>query len=97
MGRDSVDLFQLHNLIAEDGDDKHLSANIVLDEVVPALERLRKQGKTRFIGITALGDTRPLHRVVDAGVFDTAQVAYNVLNPSAGAPLPRALSGARFR
>jgi L-galactose dehydrogenase/L-glyceraldehyde 3-phosphate reductase len=88
MGRDSVDLFQLHNLIADDGDDKNLSAEIVLNEVVPALERLRKQGKTRFIGITALGDTLSLHRVVDARVFDTAQVAYNVLNPSAGATLP---------
>jgi aryl-alcohol dehydrogenase-like predicted oxidoreductase len=86
MGRDSVDLFQLHNLIADDGDDKTLSAEIVLNEVVPALERLRKLGETRVIGITALGDTRSLHRVVDAGVFDTAQVAYNVLNPSAGAP-----------
>jgi aryl-alcohol dehydrogenase-like predicted oxidoreductase len=88
MGRDSVDLFQLHNLIADNGDDKNLSAEIVLNEVVPALERLRKQGKTRFIGITALGDTASLHRVVDAGVFDTAQVAYNMLNPSAGASLP---------
>ena len=88
LGRDSVDLFQLHNLIADDGDEKNLSAEIVLNEVVPALERLRKQGKTRFIGITALGDTLSLHRVVDAGVFDTAQVAYNVLNPSAGAGLP---------
>ncbi|MET0567585.1 MAG: aldo/keto reductase, partial [Hyphomicrobiaceae bacterium] len=64
IGRDSVDLFQLHNLIADDGDDKNLSAEIVLNEVVPALERLRKQGKTRFIGITALGDTQSLHRVV---------------------------------
>ena len=88
LGRDSVDLFQLHNLISDDGDDKTLSANMVLNEVVPALERLRREGKTRYIGITALGDTDPLHRVVDAGVFDTAQVAYNVLNPSAGAALP---------
>jgi L-galactose dehydrogenase/L-glyceraldehyde 3-phosphate reductase len=87
LGRDSVDLFQLHNLIAEDGDPRTLSAAVVLNEVVPAFERLRQQGKTRFIGITALGDTASLHRVVDAGVFDTAQVAYNMLNPSAGTDL----------
>ena len=57
----------------------------MLGEVVPAFERLREQGKTRFYGITAVGDTPALHRVVDARVFDTAQVSYNLLNPSAGA------------
>jgi len=57
----------------------------VLGEVVPAFDRLRQQGKTRFCGITAVGDTPALHRVVDARVFDTAQVSYNLLNPSAGA------------
>jgi len=51
---------------------------------VPAFERLREQGKTRFYGITAVGDTGALHRVVDAHAFDTAQVSYNLLNPSAG-------------
>jgi aryl-alcohol dehydrogenase-like predicted oxidoreductase len=45
---------------------------------------LREQGKTRFFGITAVGDTPALHQVVDARVFDTAQVSYNLLNPSAG-------------
>ena len=57
----------------------------MLGEAVPAFERLREQGKTRFCGITAVGDTPALHRVVDARVFDTAQVSYNLLNPSAGA------------
>src|SRR4029077_4962332 len=57
----------------------------VLGEVVPAFERLQQQGKTRFCGITAVGDTSALHRVVDARVFDSAQVSYNLLNPSAGA------------
>ncbi|HVY44059.1 MAG TPA: aldo/keto reductase [Hyphomicrobiaceae bacterium] len=88
LGRDSVDLFQLHNLIAEGGTDLILPPELVLNEVAPAFERLRQQGKTRFIGITALGDTASLEQVVGAGVFDTAQVAYNVLNPSAGAALP---------
>ena len=53
--------------------------------MVPAFERLRRQGKTRFFGITAVGDTAALHQVVDARAFDTAQVSYNLLNPSAGA------------
>ena len=61
LAMDSVDLLQLHNLIVrEDGapaPGRGLTARRVLDEVVPALEGLRRQGKIRFFGITALGDT----------------------------------------
>ena len=81
---DHVDLFQLHNHILADGRDSDLTPEIVLGEVVPAFERLREQGKTRFFGITAVGDTAALHRVADAHAVDTAQVSYNMLNPSAG-------------
>jgi L-galactose dehydrogenase/L-glyceraldehyde 3-phosphate reductase len=81
---DRVDLFQLHNHITEEGRDSDLTPEIVLGEVVPAFERLREQGKTRFYGITAVGDTSALQRVVDVRAFDTAQVSYNMLNPSAG-------------
>src|SRR3989442_10249853 len=61
---------------------------MLLDAVVPALDKLRQQGKIRFYGITALGETEALHRVIDAGVLDTAQVCYNLLNPSAGVEVP---------
>jgi aryl-alcohol dehydrogenase-like predicted oxidoreductase len=81
---EQVDLFQLHNHITRAGHDSDLTPEIVLGEVVPAFERLREQGKTRFYGITAVGDTPALHQVVDAHAFDTAQVSYNLLNPSAG-------------
>jgi L-galactose dehydrogenase/L-glyceraldehyde 3-phosphate reductase len=60
----------------------------VLGEVVPAFERLRQQGKTRFLGLTAIGETAALHQVVDACAFDSAQVVYNMLNPSAATELP---------
>jgi aryl-alcohol dehydrogenase-like predicted oxidoreductase len=85
--RSEVDLFQLHNHITRDGEGTDLTPELVLGEVVPAFERLRREGKTRFCGITAVGDTGALFRVVDAGAFDTAQVSYNMLNPSAGAPV----------
>ena len=83
-----VDIFHLHNAITVRGGGDTLSARQVLDEVVPAFEKLRKQGKTRFLGITAVGDTSALHQVVDARVFDSAQVVYNMLNPSAATSLP---------
>ena len=66
-----VDIFHLHNAITVKGGGDTLSPRQVLEEVVPAFEKLREQGKTRFLGITAVGDTVALHQVVDAHVFDS--------------------------
>jgi aryl-alcohol dehydrogenase-like predicted oxidoreductase len=85
---DRVDIFHLHNSITETGGGPALSIRQVLDEVVPTFERLRQQGKTRFLGLTAVGDTAALHQVIDSGAFDSAQVVYNMLNPSAAAGSP---------
>jgi aryl-alcohol dehydrogenase-like predicted oxidoreductase len=85
---DRVDILHLHNAITETGGGEALSVQQVLGEVVPAFERLRQQGKTRFLGLTAIGDTAALHRVIDARAFESAQVVYNILNPSAAAELP---------
>jgi L-galactose dehydrogenase/L-glyceraldehyde 3-phosphate reductase len=85
---DHVDIFHLHNPITLAGGGETLSVTQVRDEVVPAFEALRKAGKTRFLGITAIGDTEALHRIIDAAVFDSAQVSYNMLNASAATALP---------
>jgi aryl-alcohol dehydrogenase-like predicted oxidoreductase len=84
-----VDIFHLHNPITVAGGGSALSASQVLDEVVPAFERLRQQGKIRFLGISAVGETAALQQVIDAGAFDSAQIVYNMLNPSAGEALPK--------
>src|SRR5262245_6808663 len=78
-----VDIFHLHNAITETGGGEALSIRQVLNDVVPAFERLRQQGRTRFLGLTAIGDTAALYQVIDARAFDSAQVVYNMLNPSA--------------
>ena len=83
-----VDIFHLHNPITEQGGGSSLSVRQVLDEVAPAFARLRQQGKIRFLGLTAVGDTAALHQVIEARVFDSAQVVYNMLNPSAAVELP---------
>jgi L-galactose dehydrogenase/L-glyceraldehyde 3-phosphate reductase len=88
LGRDHVDLFQFHNAIAERPDGATFGADEMLNEIAPALARMRDQGKTRFIGITAIGETEALHAVFASRAFDTAQVPYNALNPSNGGPLP---------
>ncbi len=88
LGRERVDLFQLHNPITDAEGAGSLTPDVVLGEVVPAFERLRSQGKIGFFGITAVGDTGALKRVVEARAFASAQVVYNLLNPSAGGPIP---------
>ncbi len=88
LGLDRVDIFHLHNPITETGGGSALSVGQVLGDVVPAFERLRQQGKARFLGITAVGETAALHQVIDSGAFDSAQVVYNMLNPSAAEALP---------
>jgi aryl-alcohol dehydrogenase-like predicted oxidoreductase len=86
--RDHADIFHLHNAITEHGGGEALSVRQVLDEVVPAFERLRQQGKIRFLGLTAVGGSAALQQVIDARGFDSAQVVYNMLNPSAAIALP---------
>jgi len=85
---DRVDIFHLHNPITLTGGGESLSVAQVRDSVLPAFEKLRQAGKTRFIGITAVGDTAALHQIIDLGAFHSAQVSYNMLNPSAAEPLP---------
>ncbi|HLH92237.1 MAG TPA: aldo/keto reductase [Xanthobacteraceae bacterium] len=85
---DCVDIFHLHNAVTESGGGEAYSVQQVLGEAVPALARARQQGKIRFLGLTGIGDTSALHKVIDARVFDSAQVVYNMLNPSAAVALP---------
>ncbi len=85
---DQADIFHLHNPITETEAGSALSIRQVLGDVVPAFERLRQQGKVRFLGITAVGDTAALRQVIDSRAFDSAQVVFNMLNPSAAEELP---------
>jgi L-galactose dehydrogenase/L-glyceraldehyde 3-phosphate reductase len=87
--RDSVDLLQLHNPIRAQPGDGAIGVEEVLRRggVADGLERMRDQGLTRFTGITALGDAASCCRVIDSGRFASAQVYYNLINPSAARPV----------
>ncbi|HEY3118773.1 MAG TPA: aldo/keto reductase, partial [Chloroflexota bacterium] len=67
---------------------RRLGVGDVLDAVVPAARRLKEQGKIRSFGITALGETGALHRALASGAIDTAQVCFNLLNPTAAHAVP---------
>ena len=63
LGREQVDLLQLHNPIAPEGRGT-IRPERVMDDVLPALDRLRAQGKFRFAGFTAVGATEALQGVI---------------------------------
>ncbi len=52
---------------------------MVLNEgVLKAVEQLKKQGKTRFVGIASHSDTEEaLEAAVDSGIYEVAMIAYN--------------------
>jgi aryl-alcohol dehydrogenase-like predicted oxidoreductase len=97
LGRDSVDVFQLHNRISADGQTRALPAERVLNDVADTFDQLKQEGLIRFAGFTAIGDTDALHAVVTSGRFDTAQVVYNALNPSAGRAIPAGYPGQDYK
>jgi len=88
LGLERVDLLHLHNLIGRMGDERPLGVARVLEAVVPAVRRLQEQGKVRFFGVTASGETGALHRVLASGAVDTAQVVFNLLNPTGAYEVP---------
>jgi aryl-alcohol dehydrogenase-like predicted oxidoreductase len=83
-----VTLLQLHNGVTDRNGDEpaSLSAEAILEPggVAEALTIAREKGLARFIGLTGTGSPEALRRVVLSGRFDTIQVPYNRLNPSAG-------------
>jgi len=98
LGRESVDLLLLHNLLAASASAGTITPEHVLGAggAADALERMREQGLTRHIGFTALGDADSCLRVAGSGRFDAAQVYYNLLNPSAARRMPQRWTGQDF-
>ena len=88
--RDSVTLLQLHNQLGHETDGRKLAVNEVLRSggVLDALDRLKGQGLFSHYGITALGELPGILEVIESGRIDSAQVYFNLLNPSAGRSLP---------
>jgi L-galactose dehydrogenase/L-glyceraldehyde 3-phosphate reductase len=60
------------------------------------MDRLREKGLIRCKGITAIGEAAPVCEVIRSGRFDSAQVYYNLLNPSAARRMPGAWTGHDF-
>ena len=84
-----VDLIQLHNRVTRVrlADRAWVDAEGV-HAAVRAFKVLQQQGKARYWGINGLGDTDLLHELVGSIGANSIQSCYNLLNPSAGQPIP---------
>jgi len=93
--RSSVDLLQLHNRIGAKPGGRVMTVEQILGKngVADGLDRLREKGLIRHMGITALGEAASVCEVIGSKRFDSAQVYYNLLNPSAGRSMPKAWTG----
>ena len=89
---DSVDLYQVHNRLA--ADPASVPGALTPDDflrkggVADAMRSLVDRGLTRHIGFTCTGEAEAMHEVMRSGRFESAQVYYNLLNPSAGRDMP---------
>ncbi len=72
---DLVDVLQFHGGRYPEDDQ----AAILERGGLQALERLRQQGKARFLGFTAEGPSPGVSRLIASGAFDVLQVRYNFL------------------
>src|SRR3990170_1963549 len=93
--RSSVDVLQLHNRIGSKPGGRVMTVEQILGRngVADGLERLREKGLIGHMGITAIGEAASVCEVIRSKRFDSAQVYYNLLNPSAGRRMPEAWTG----
>lgn len=82
---EKVEVFQLHTRIGHGAPDWLTPYDILRPGgVADAFAAVQEEGLADFVGITALGDPGPIRDVIASERFQTAQVYYNLLNPSAG-------------
>ena len=86
--REQIDLIQMHNHVASVTQGGSVTPEEATGEVADALRELQQQGKIRFWGMTAVGETEALHRVIDSATMNTIQSVYNLVNPSSGTAVP---------
>ena len=93
---DAVDVLHVHNRFTPHRGDlpDSLTAEDVLGPVLEAYRRVQREGKTRFIGLSAWQHHVPtMRRLMESGQFNTVLASYNLLNwpvqetPPTGVPM----------
>ncbi len=95
-----VTLLQLHNSITPCRGDEPTSITpedvVGVGGVADAFEELRDEGLAAHLGLTGIGNPASLAQAVRSGRFETMQVPYHLLNPSAGQDMPDDFTEANY-
>lgn len=99
--RERVDFVQLHTRVTSErgtGNRFSLTPKDVLgpNGVIDGFKTMRDRNKVGYFGFSGLGDPKALHELVDSGEFHGFQCYYNLLNPSAGEPVPTGFSALNY-
>lgn len=84
--RPQVTLLQLHNAITERRGD--IAFSVTPEDVLrsggiaDAMENVRADGQTLWLGLTGIGAPSALRRVIESGRFVTMQTPFHLLNPT---------------
>jgi len=80
LGTDYIDIYSLYGVLPDE-------YGYFYSEIVPVLEKMRDQGKVRFLGITERFNADPRHAMLDRAlnddIWDVVMVGFNMLNQSA--------------
>ncbi|MGE5817263.1 MAG: aldo/keto reductase [Deltaproteobacteria bacterium] len=80
LGTEYIDVYHLHGVEPKDYD-------FAKNRLMPAMLKLREQGKIRFIGVTEGFVPDPSHQMLQQGLkenlWDVVMVGFSLLNPSA--------------
>ena len=93
LNRHRVDFVQLHTRVTlEHGAGKRFSLTprdvLGADGVLEGFKTMRDRGQVGYFGFSGLGEVTALHQLIESGEFHGFQAYYNLLNPSAGHPVP---------
>jgi aryl-alcohol dehydrogenase-like predicted oxidoreductase len=90
LGTDHVDLMLCPHGAAS-------PAELEIPEIHEAFEKLRQQGKVRYLGVSAHNDpARVIQTALRTGVYSMAMVAYNIMNHRYVAPMIEEAHGRDF-
>jgi aryl-alcohol dehydrogenase-like predicted oxidoreductase len=95
-----VTLLQLHNSITPERGDEPTSVTprdvLGPGGIAEVMHELRSEGLVAHLGLTGIGHAASLREVVQSGQFETMQVPYHLLNPSAGCQMPEGFAEANY-
>ncbi len=92
LGLSKLTLLQLHNGVTQKTSDE--PASVSAEEILKpggiweGLLAIKNAGLCDWIGLTGTGHPASLRHLIRQSLFDTIQLPYNILNPSAGTKMP---------